>query len=125
MLKDIKKNLDFYNLPKVKYIILNIILAILFVIPNNFTKALISKNMVNAAIEMNINYIYKALYILGIMFLMNGVLYPYLIMKLNNMILSRDTQLRYGIYKHVSKLEMKVIEKYHSGDMLSRINDDM
>jgi ABC-type multidrug transport system fused ATPase/permease subunit len=56
---------------------------------------------------------------------MNGVLYPYLIMKLNNMILSRDTQLRYGIYKHVSKLEMKVIEKYHSGDMLSRINDDM
>jgi ATP-binding cassette subfamily B protein len=117
LLKFLKKN-------RVKYVILIMILSSIELIIN-FITGLGLKGVTKALLNSDMTILIETI---TIMFLALGfiiILEPICIYRFQKIVKKSIGDIRKELYKHISKLPMDYIEKNHSGDLISRLSNDI
>lgn len=130
MLKEIKKS-EFMHVMRFMekrlplYLITTIIDAAIVSVCLNIVLAFISKNVFNAAVKGDINLIIKGITIAGVSFLIGASLRPFMGYISKKCVRQTMTDIRVKVYKSLCNSDLQSLEKYHSGDLTSRIINDM
>lgn len=130
MLKEIKKS-EFMHVMRFMekrlplYLITTIIDAAIVSVCLNIVLAFISKNVFNAAVKGDINLIIKGITIAGVSFLIGASLRPFMGYISKKCVRQTMTDIRVKVYKSLCNSDLQNLEKYHSGDLTSRIINDM
>lgn len=130
MLKEIKKS-EFMHVMRFMekrlplYLITTIIDAAIVSVCLNIVLAFISKNVFNAAVKGDINLIIKGITIAGVSFLIGATLRPFMGYISKKCVRKTMTDIRVKVYKSLCNSDLQSLEKYHSGDLTSRIINDM
>jgi ATP-binding cassette, subfamily B, bacterial len=130
MLKEIKKNgfmqvMRFMEKRLPLYLITTIIDAAIVSVCLNIVLAFISKNVFNAAVKGDINLIINGITIAGVSFLIGATLRPFRGYISKKCVRQTMTDIRVKVYKSLCNSDLQSLEKYHSGDLTSRIINDM
>lgn len=130
MLKEIKKNqfkhvMRFMGKRLPLYLITTTIDAAIVSVCLNIVLAFISKNVFNAAVKGDINLITKGIAIAGVSFLIGASLRPFMGYISKKCVRKTMTDIRVKVYKSLCNSDLQSLEKYHSGDLTSRIINDM
>jgi ATP-binding cassette subfamily B protein len=130
MLKEIKKNgfmqvMRFMEKRLPLYLITTIIDAAIVSVCLNIVLAFISKNVFNAAVKGDINLIINGITIAGVSFLIGATLRPFMGYISKKCVRQTMTDIRVKVYKSLCNSDLQSLEKYHSGDLTSRIINDM
>jgi ATP-binding cassette subfamily B protein len=130
MLKEIKKSgfmhvMRFMEKRLPLYLITTIIDAAIVSVCLNIVLAFISKNVFNAAVKGDINLIIKGITIAGVSFLIGATLRPFMGYISKKCVRQTMTDIRVKVYKSLCNSDLQSLEKYHSGDLTSRIINDM
>lgn len=106
------------------YLITTMIDAAIVSVCLNIVLAFISKNIFNAAVKGDINLIIRGIIIAGISFIIGASLRPFMGYISKKCVRQTMTDIRVNIYKALCNADLQSLEKYHSGDLTSRIIND-
>lgn len=87
--------------------------------------AYVLKDLVDATVNKNIQYLYRALILVGVVIVMLCIAYPVFEYFYQSSIKKTVADIRLKLFSHLEEVTIQHIEQMHSGDVLSRMNNDL
>lgn len=119
------KVMSFMKTHKWKYIFTMIANASFISICYNVVLAFIMKDVINAITYKDVMLMKRAVYIAGISFVSAFILQPIINYLLKGFVRKTMGDIRLKVFKHVEKLTVENLENHQTGDLISRMTNDV
>lgn len=119
------KVMSFMKMNKWKYTFTMIANASFISICYNIVLAFIMKDVINAITYKNVMLMKRAVYIAGISFTLAFILQPIINYLLKGFVRKTMGEIRLKVFEHVENITVGNFEKHQSGDLISRMTNDV
>lgn len=123
-MKGIRKIMSFMK-PRMLPYLTGMIFSGAFNAASNMLFAYILKDLIDAAIVKNMQFLYRALILVGTVIVMLCIAYPIFEYLYQSSIKKTVAHIRVKLFSRLERVAIRRIEEMHSGDVISRMSNDL
>lgn len=114
-----------YMRPRMLPYLTGMILSGTFNAASNMMFAYILKDLIDATIAKNMQFLYRALILVGVVVVMLCVAYPIFAYLYQSSIKKTVAEIRLKLFSRLERVAIRRIEEMHSGEVISRMSNDL